>query len=85
MIPRFKVGQSVAPATPGRSHPDVYVIVRVLPETSCEPQYCVEGLSSGCRCIVCETQIREVGEQSPRPGEPQPLAGGGSIAQGIWC
>ncbi len=81
MTPRFKVGQSVVPAMPGRSHPDIYVIIRVLPETSCEPQYCVEGLSSGCRRIVCETQITAVGEQSPHLGEPQPLSAGGRVAQ----
>ena len=57
MFHKFEVGQSVVPASPLRPSRNTYVVLKQLPLTSYEPQYWIQGLTSGVDCIVCESQI----------------------------
>ncbi len=65
MIHKFEVGQSVVPASPLRPSRNTYVILKQLPLTSYEPQYWVQGVSSGVDCIVCESQIEAADDHQP--------------------
>ncbi|WP_230532774.1 hypothetical protein [Microvirga roseola] len=59
MVHRFKIGQTVMPAACQRANPNKYLVVRQLPDTSYEPQYLIQGETSGIDCIVRESEIRE--------------------------
>jgi hypothetical protein len=61
MIHKFEAGQFVVPAHPLRPSRNTYLILRQLPSTSYEPQYVIQGVSSGIECIVCESEIKAAG------------------------
>ncbi len=65
MTHKYKVGQSVVPASPLRGSYDTYLVVKQLPPTSYEPQYWVQGMRSGMDCIVCESQVKAAGDRQP--------------------
>lgn len=57
---KYRIGQSVVPAVPGKPCPRIYRIVQLLPETSYEPQYRIQSASGEVEFIVRESEIRVV-------------------------
>lgn len=68
MIHKFKVGQFVLPAGSPRPDCDTYLVLKQLPGTSYEPQYCIQGERSGIDCIVRESQIKAADSAPPHLG-----------------
>ncbi len=56
---KLKLKQAVVPARPGRERPDIYEIVRLLPELpNGEAQYRIKGRETGAERVVREAEIR---------------------------
>lgn len=66
MIHKYKVGQSVIPASPLRPSHNTYLVIKQLTPTSHEPQYWIQGVRSGHDCIVSESQIEAAEVRRPR-------------------
>lgn len=62
---KFRIGQSVMPANSRQASPSTYRVVQLLPATSHEPQYRIQGVTSGIDCIVRESEIKAA-EEAPR-------------------
>jgi hypothetical protein len=59
MSHKMKVGQSVVSTHQRQERPDVYEVVRLMPETvSGEPQYQIKGKSNGIQRVVREAEIK---------------------------
>ncbi len=56
---KFKLKQAVVPAPSERERPDVYEIVRLMPELpNWEPQYRIQGRDSKIERVVQEGEIK---------------------------
>lgn len=60
---KLKLKQTVVPAHSGREWPDIYEIVRLMPELpNGEPQYRIKGRKTGVEQVVREGEIKPLFE-----------------------
>ncbi len=56
---KLKLKQAVVPAHSGRERPDIYEIIRLMPELPTgDPQYRIKGRETGVERVVREGEIK---------------------------